>query len=363
MPFISKDWRSPGEAWVKTQEGWEKKKVLECTEQRFAAITNFNNTDENQQTSWSQESEDGEKGSNDSVSRIPPHCHITVKCTREIAGFNGLSEAVRRLDFSSAVRDVRRFNYICALLELLLGEQRLTHLPGAAQKLLLSMLEQLADHVSRSQQNLKALRALVECVSGAAQAERAACWGRPLGSRALWGHHGHAIARIHAIAHSIRIQEPGPEVVPKLHDLPEECIREILLRLSDHRDLDAASSAWSVMASVCSERRIWREMVLFHFTQLQIDAAQAKLKDADEKETDWKKLFHHLRKHYGLREEAQYAETLSLCRHCKCLFWRSLGHPCIADQCPEYRERLKEAGGPLPPSPVPPAAFLKFFSL
>ncbi|KOB66667.1 F-box only protein [Operophtera brumata] len=35
MPFISKDWRSPGEEWVKTQEGWEKKKVLECTSQRF----------------------------------------------------------------------------------------------------------------------------------------------------------------------------------------------------------------------------------------------------------------------------------------------------------------------------------------
>jgi len=31
MPFISKDWRSPGETWVKTHEGWEKKKVLECT--------------------------------------------------------------------------------------------------------------------------------------------------------------------------------------------------------------------------------------------------------------------------------------------------------------------------------------------
>lgn len=69
----------------------------------------------------------------------------TLTILSQIAGFNGLSEAVRRLDFSSAVRDVRRFNYICALLELLLGEQRLTHLPGAAQKLLLSMLEQLAD--------------------------------------------------------------------------------------------------------------------------------------------------------------------------------------------------------------------------
>ncbi|KAL1452271.1 hypothetical protein WDU94_006559 [Cyamophila willieti] len=30
MPFISKDWRSPGEEWVKTDEGWEKKKILEC---------------------------------------------------------------------------------------------------------------------------------------------------------------------------------------------------------------------------------------------------------------------------------------------------------------------------------------------
>ncbi|KAJ0178502.1 hypothetical protein K1T71_006325 [Dendrolimus kikuchii] len=363
MPFISKDWRSPGEEWVKTQEGWEKKKVLECTAQRFPAITNYNNTDENQQKSWSQDSEDGDKNSNDTVSRIPPHCHITIKCTREIAGFNGLSEAVRRLDFSSAVRDVRRFNYICALLELLLGGQRLTHLPGAAQKLLLSMLEQLADQVATSKQNLNALRALLVCLSSVVESERRACWGRPLGSRALWGHHDHAIARIYRIARDIRIQEPGPEVVPKLHDLPEECIREILLRISDHRDLDAASSAWSVMASVCSERRIWRELVHFHFSQQQIEVALSKLKDDDHSEPDWKNIFHHLRKHYGLREEAQFAETLSLCRHCKCLFWRSLGHPCIADQCPEYRERLKEAGGPLPPSPVPPAAFLKFFSL
>ncbi|XP_047503274.1 F-box only protein 32 isoform X2 [Pieris napi] len=338
MPFISKDWRSPGEVWVKTQEGWEKKKVLECTTQRS--------------------DEDGDKSSEDEVPRVPPHCHITIKCTREIAGFNGLSEAVRRLDFSSAVRDVRRFNYICALLELLVCGQRLTHLPGAAQKLLLSMLEQLADQVATSKQNLNALRALVVGVTALREAERRSCWGRPLGSRALWGHHDHAIARIHRIVNSIRIQEPGPEVVPKLHDLPEECIREILLRISDHRDLDSASSAWSVMASLCSEHRVWRELVNFHFTSQQIDSVQKT--DAN---TDWKKLFHQLRRLYGLREDAQYAETLSLCRHCKCLFWRSLGHPCIADQCPEYRERLKEAGGPLPPHPVPPAAFLKFFSL
>lgn len=32
MPFIGKDWRSPGEAWVKTDEGsWEKLKILETS--------------------------------------------------------------------------------------------------------------------------------------------------------------------------------------------------------------------------------------------------------------------------------------------------------------------------------------------
>lgn len=29
MPFFGKDWRSPGDFWVKTNEGWEKKKILE----------------------------------------------------------------------------------------------------------------------------------------------------------------------------------------------------------------------------------------------------------------------------------------------------------------------------------------------
>ncbi|KAI1284973.1 hypothetical protein HDE_12424 [Halotydeus destructor] len=32
MPFIGRDWRSPGEAWVKTDEGsWEKLKILETS--------------------------------------------------------------------------------------------------------------------------------------------------------------------------------------------------------------------------------------------------------------------------------------------------------------------------------------------
>lgn len=58
---------------------------------------------------------------------------------------------------------------------------------------------------------------------------------------------------------------------PKLEDLPEECVREIILRINDHRDLEASSAAWTLMAALASEQRVWRELTQFHFTKPQID--------------------------------------------------------------------------------------------
>lgn len=72
-----------------------------------------------------------------------PFCQITLKSTREVAGYNTISEAFYRLDFCSAIRDIRRFNYVCKLLHLLIN-QSLTTLSGCATKVLFVMLEQLA---------------------------------------------------------------------------------------------------------------------------------------------------------------------------------------------------------------------------
>lgn len=339
MPFISKDWRSPGEAWVKTQEGWEKKKVLEHCK---SAKDTSDSCEENV----------------NSETAIQPHCHITIKSTKEIAGFNELDEAVKRLDFRSAVRDVRRFNYICALLDLLIGQQ-MTALSGCAQKVLLAMLEEVASHATASQHNPRGFRQLLNNLRALRAAERSACWGGPLGSQMLWHQHTAKIERILNMAAQMQICEPHPDTHPKLLQLPEECIREIILRLSDHRDLTSSAQSCEQMASIVGEQRVWRELTKFHFTPQQIDLVLPK----DSEKIDWKNVYHLLKKTFGLNEDRQYAEMLSLCRYCRCLFWRSLGHPCIADQCPEFRARLQEAGGITPPSPVPPSAFLKFFSL
>ncbi|KAK6634175.1 hypothetical protein RUM44_004783 [Polyplax serrata] len=286
---------------------------------------------------------------------IQPHCHITIKCTREIAGFNGLSDAFKRLDFRNAVHDVRRFNYICKLLDLLIT-QNLSMLSGCAQKVLFNMLEEVAHQVSVSQQNihmlnklLGQLRVMIDC----------ACWGRPLGSTLLWESHLRTINRILTIASRIQIREPGDDVHPKLENLPEECIREILLRLADHKDLESTRRAYSVMSKLVDEQRIWRELCQFHFTQQQINSL------SEQTETDgqrnWQNIYHKLRKCYGLREE--YAETIQLCRNCRCLFWKSIGHPCIVDQDPGFQEKLETVDKNSLHIPIPPQAFLKFFSL
>lgn len=89
--------------------------------------------------------------------------------------------------------------------------------------------------------------------------------------------------------------QPGPEVSPKLHELPEECIREIILRISDYHDLESSSAAWSLMAALVSEQRVWRELAQFHFTQEQINLIINKKFSTDDRK-DWQKIFHELRR-------------------------------------------------------------------
>ena len=65
---------------------------------------------------------------------------------------------------------------------------------------------------------------------------------------------------------------------------------------------------------------------------------------------------------FGLRED--YAEILHLCRNCRCLFWKTYGHPCIVDHQPTDNKSDEPSCDPEAfYVPVPPQAFLKFFSL
>jgi len=481
MPFIGKDWRSPGEAWVKTDEGsWEKLKILETsallmrgrgqpstspiphdrsgfnssgessdgdcsdtdspsspiadaqstsmstsitaesnkenknpddgnrffpsqksqsqmcptpnTQQTHDVLTNRQSVSESQQQIISHQHPTcpgilSVSPSTNQPSIWPPHCQITLKSTKEVAGYNTISEAFHRLDFCSAISDIRRFNYVTKLLHLLIN-QSLTTLSGCATKALFSMLEQLAWQVASNQQNVHVLHQLLDDLKK--MLANYYCWGRPLGSTILWEQHLATLEKLCQQAASIEIKGPPPTEVEggrSLSDLPEELIREILLRLSDYKDLVNSAQANTVMSSlIMDEQHIWRELCRYHFSKMQIRSAIQAMSERMTAPTageevqkqppiDWEQVFQVLRKKYGLKEE--YADTLLLCRYCRCLFWKSFGHPCVnhgqaADSSPTSTSPIEA-----PPSlnlnnnnvnnplhvPVPPQAFLKFFSL
>lgn len=98
------------------------------------------------------------------------------------------------------------------------------------------------------------------------------------------------------------LTQPDAGSHPKLQNLPDECIREVILRLADHKDIESCSKAYNVMTYLCDEHRIWRELCYFHFSRRQINFV---LDSSDEEGVvatgssttiDWQCLYHKLRK-------------------------------------------------------------------
>jgi len=132
-----------------------------------------------------------------------------------------------------------------------------------------------------------------------------------------------------------------------MDNLPEECIREILLRLSDGGDVDRAGNTCPTMSFIVKERRIWRELVQSHFTKSQVECVISQKPElAGNKK--WRDLYISLKKKYGLRQE--FTELVMLCKPCRVLFWASYGHPCVVDNS-------------VPHIPITPKMLLTFFSI
>ncbi|XP_064122271.1 F-box only protein 32 [Macrobrachium rosenbergii] len=358
MPIFSKDWRDPGDKWVKIGDSWEKEKV--------ACVSPIPEGDEKLEVEEDQENIPPEdlalverRGSRGEL--VPqPYCRIYTRNTKEVAGFNPLGETLKKLDFINAVRDIRRFRYICKLLDLLIT-QKLATLSGGAQKMLFGMLEEVAHEVTRSQQNVHVLQHLLQELRKRLEDY---LWGSKLGSTILWEQHTRRLEGINAIATTIQISKPGDDMHPTLQEVPEECIREILKRLDNHVDIRSASEAYSVMAKVSEEKTIWRQLCRFHWTPAQIEHIIQMHREL-QVQKNWKQIYDRLRRTYGLREE--YAEKLCLCRNCSCMFWQSYGHPCRTDTSPstslEEDQQLEEIKPDIIYISITPQEFLKYFYL
>lgn len=152
-------------------------------------------------------------------------------------------------------------------------------------------------------------------------------------------------------------------------------MRQILLKLSCEKDIEALGETHATLSRVAGENRVWRALAHYHFTPQQLQLLQDSLEslptwpnhrvkkplsstsstDSDSSQTPppppvavWKLKFQTLKRRYGLgRRREEYAEELNLCKSCGLLFWPAASptHDC---------------GVPLL-IPVKPGDFIKYF--
>lgn len=343
MPFLGKDWRSPGWCWKKTDNGWTRIFTHELENNSRGIDLEVLCTDVSSDDLFvgdvcelvtTKRQKDFYNNSTKSQFVYQDKwIYVQKGSTKERHGYCTLGEALNRLDFSSAIQDLRRFNYVAKLFQLIAKDQ-LGSLSGAAQKNYFNILEKIVRKVIEDQYNPRLVKELLQdlslTLSGLAiHAGRCVL----VGNIDVW------LSRINDI---IKWQQQLDNLqIPKhtssgfsFNDLPLHTQSTIIYKLSDACDIINLGQATPTMQALSENRTLWKKLCYFHFSDKTL-CHDLVLTTSDK--VDWKLMYFTLKKHYPVRE--QYGDTLHFCKHCSVLFWKDLqlallfkdcGHPCSA---------------------------------
>lgn len=446
MPFLGKDWRSCGDEWIKTEQGWERIKVLECI------LDNLNNglskenvirenvrnslslsrgemndgdmsldascsenldtsldseldwpADQQEEDTFSEDSESNDdsmisidqeklfvqkiKKQNYSLRKLsissssidkkfrekPMQPHIVYLGT-VVDIYNretnqpraSVSEVLNALDMPGAVKDIKRFNYVCKLVQLIINE-KLNQLSGNAQRTLFLIVKEMLVQVIKTQENLNTMRKLLVDFKKAIQDSTNFYYFYHIGSQKLGDKHlatikkwqkklenPNSMRRLKRLSTSSTTlrrfntnSNDSEQIYNKendnttsqrtLENIPFDCKLEIMRRLNTGLDIvNLSKCSRGLNDIITQELSMWKNLCNFHFQQAHINSLVNRtpnsMKTANQKideinELDWKSMYFKLKKRYGHREV--YVDMIHQCFHCKCLFWREIGHPCV----------------------------------
>ncbi|CAH8537422.1 unnamed protein product [Heterobilharzia americana] len=348
MPFLSPDWRYPGDQWLKTNESgsmWENAKIYRL---RMFETINENVVKRLCRQTLKDEMETTPYAS-DYLRAVfyQPHIHLQAGATREIATTTTISEALLKLDTKAALRDIRRFDYICKIMELLISEH-FHRLAGRLQLFLIELLREVLKQVQASCNQTARFRKLLDALLENLEKNEY----DHIGSTLLWQNHRKALdemydsidnfdieKKIQSIAthpqqklRSLSEHQSSSEECVRLERLPSECLSHVLTFLDSPQDLETASLASSALANVVEDKHFWRTLTLTHFDISQIPTvnyglpgwhSQSPISISD---CNWKRAYVRLLKRYG--DTHIYPAKLAVCEICFCLFWPIFGHPC-----------------------------------
>jgi len=469
MPFLGKDWRSNGDEWIKTEQGWERIKVLECIldnlnnglnkdldkkkslsrlstgeeneedeicSESFNMSTSFDSdlglvSDEESDYTLSEESDEDvivpmdqdkmivkkikkqrfslrklsistcsidKKGREKPIQPHIPYNLVEVDIyNREIGKLPraSVSEVLNALDMPGAVKDIKRFNYVCRLVQVIINE-KFNQLSGNAQRTLFLIVKEMLIQVIKSQENTNTMRKLLVDFKKAIQDSTNFYYFYHIGSQKLGEKHlmtinkwqkkldndnqkrlpkrlttttstNTTIRRFNSHTHpdTDKENENIIESASTIENIPFDCKLAIMRRLNTGLDLvNLAKCSSGLNKLISQELTMWKDLCQFHFQQTAINffvsnpfnlrsrdatGGATKLMDenAQKKELDWKAIYFKLKGRYGNREV--YADMIQQCFHCKCLFWKEIGHPCVKLDSLGPDGYLKERVEPITP--------------
>uniref|UniRef100_A0A3Q1G0J9 F-box only protein 25 n=2 Tax=Acanthochromis polyacanthus TaxID=80966 RepID=A0A3Q1G0J9_9TELE len=345
MPFLGKDWRSPGWSWTKTEHGWKRMVFfgheLEDNNREIDLKELCNDNNDNlfvgdvcELATTKRKKDFYNNNTKSQFVFRDKWIYVQKGSTKERHGYCTLGEALNRLDFSSAIQDLRRFNYVAKLFQLIARSQ-LTSLSGAAQKNYFNILEKIVRKVLEDHYNPRLVKELLQDLSSTLHSLTI-----HVGRCVLVGNVNIWLCRLETIVKWQ--QELNNMQIPKqmctgmsFSDLPLHMQNKILLKLSDACDIINLGQATPTLHILSENRTLWKKLCHFHFSGKPFCNNLVLTKSGN---VDWKLMYFNLQKHYPMRE--QYGDTLHFCKHCSILFWKDrhlallfkdFGHPCTAN--------------------------------
>ncbi|XP_025029690.1 F-box only protein 25 isoform X3 [Python bivittatus] len=351
MPFLGQDWRSPGWRWIKTEDGWKRSEPCsseledegnQLNDVNRAIILNRDEDICSVECEFASKKRKKDHFRNAAKSQCfyrENWIYVHKESTRERHGYCTLGEAFNRLDFSSAIQDIRRFNYVVKLLQLI-AKSQLTSLSGAAQKNYFNILDKIVQKVLEDQYNPRLIKDLLQDLSSTL-----CMLIRSVGKSVLVGNINIWICRLETIL--VWQQQLSNLQMTKhinngltLSDLPLHMLNNILHRFSDGWDIITLGQVSPTLYMLSEDRQLWKKLCQYHFAEKQFCRH---LILSEKGHIDWKLMYFALQKCYPIKE--QYGDTLQFCRHCSILFWKER-KPSLEQefkkQKPRNKRQLKE---------------------
>ncbi|XP_064383055.1 F-box only protein 32-like isoform X2 [Halichondria panicea] len=346
---LFRDWRSPGEKWIRTDFGWR----------RLAEIKNSLNQQLRRQFSTSSGSSSKASSTNSSkkVSRAtspsqeskqrpkvqviwsegaakPSHysketelidkqvkrlnllldqrCVSARSSSKESSHYSTISDAVNKLNFEQALNNDGCFPFICQVVALIFKTPQPT-LSGSMQNVLLRLMDRAKDICISSKKYsglvFKMMESAISSFEKLRQNQFSSFGVRNVDSKIK------SVLKMKRQLQSSLNEDNRQNILQlELDDLPVDCIQHIATYLTHPKDLLNLGATNMRFHEITEDYHIWRRLTLFHYGQVKAS-------------TDRKNSFMEQYRDGHLRCEVSAA---GWCKVCNFVFWKSYGHPCLA---------------------------------